>query len=167
MASPTSPLYFTGVSTYSNDFQSIIQRQVAIAKLPVQKLQNDQTDNLNKKQALVALDPAVMTLGSAIAALGTLASSQGVSASSSDSTLVSVVNTGAPSPATYTISNVTSLAAPASETSLAGYVDAAKTTVSNSGHVDLVVGANTFHLDLTANNNLVGLRNAINNAALA
>jgi flagellar hook-associated protein 2 len=43
-------------------------------------------------------------------------------------------------------------------------VDAAKTTVSNSGHVDLVVGANTFHLDLTANNNLVGLRNAINNA---
>ncbi|HEX4595743.1 MAG TPA: flagellar filament capping protein FliD [Bryobacteraceae bacterium] len=161
---PTTPLYFTGVSTYSSDFQSIIQRQVAIAKLPVQKLQNEQADNLNKKQALIALDPSVATLGSAIAALGALASSQGVSASSSDSTLVSVVNTGAPSPATYTISNVTSLAAPASETSNLSYSDPLATPVSNSGHVNLVVGASTYNLDLTANNNLAGLRDAINNA---
>jgi hypothetical protein len=84
----TTPLYFTGVSTYSADFQSIIQRQVAIAQLPVQKLQNQQTDNLSRKQALIALDPAVAGLGSAVVALGILAANQGVSASSSDSTIV-------------------------------------------------------------------------------
>ena len=76
--STTAPLYFTGVSSYSADFQSIIQRQVAIAQLPVQKLQNEQTDNLSRKQAMIAFDPAVATLGSAVAALGTLAANQGV-----------------------------------------------------------------------------------------
>jgi flagellar capping protein FliD len=162
--STTAPLYFTGVSSYSADFQSIIQRQVAIAQLPVQKLQNEQTDNLSKKQALIALNPAIAGIGAAVAALGKLAANQGVSASSSDSTTVSVLNTGAPSPATYKISNITSLAAPASETSVGSYLDSTKTIVSNSGHVDLVVGSNTYHLDLTANNNLVGLQNAINNA---
>jgi len=162
--SPTTPLYFTGVSTYSADFQSIIQRQVAIAQLPVQKLQNEQTDNLSKKQALIALNPAIAGIGAAVAALGKLAANQGVSASSSDSTTVSVLNTGAPTPATYKISNITSLAAPASETSVGSYLDSKKTTVSNCGHVDLVVGSNTYHLDITANNNLVGLQNAITNA---
>jgi flagellar hook-associated protein 2 len=160
----TTPLYFTGVSTYSADFQSIIQRQVAIAQLPVQKLQNEQTDNLSRKQALIALDPAVASLGSAVVALGILAANQGVSASSSDSTIVSVLNTGAPAPGTYKVSNITSLAAPASETSLGSYLDSKNTIVSNSGHVDLVVGSHTYHLDITANNNLVGLQNAINNA---
>jgi flagellar hook-associated protein 2 len=162
--STTAPLYFTGVSTYSADFQSIIQRQVAIAQLPVQKLQNEQTDNLSRKQALIALNPAIASIGAAVAALGTLAANQGGSASSSDSTTVSVLNTGAPTPATYKISNITSLAAPASETSVGSYLDSKKTIVSNSGHVDLVVGSSTYHLDITANNNLVGLRNAINNA---
>ena len=164
MGSVTSPLYFTGISTYSSDFQSIIQRQVSIAQLPVKALQNKQTDNLSKKQALVGLDPAVASLGSAVAALGKLAANQGVSASSSDPSVVSVVNTGASSPATYVISNITSLAAPAAETSVASYLDSQKTAVSNSGHVDLVAGTNTFHLDITANNNLVGLRDAINKA---
>jgi flagellar hook-associated protein 2 len=162
--STTTPLYFTGVSTYSSDFQSIIQRQVAIEQLPIQKLQNEQTDNLSRKQALIALDPTVATLGSAVAALGTLAANQGVSASSSDSTTVSVLNTGAAAPGTYKISNITSLAAPASETSVGSYLDSNNTIVSNSGHVDLVVGSNTYHLDITAHNNLVGLQNAINNA---
>ena len=160
----TTPLYFTGVSTYSSDFQSIIQRQVQIAQLPVQKLQNTQTDNLNKKQALIALDPSVASLASAVTALGKLAANQGVSASSSDSTIVSAVNTGATAPATYTISNITSLAAPAAETSLSSYADAQKTPVSNSGIVNLVVGSNTYKLDITAHNNLAGLRDAINNA---
>src|SRR4029077_17244987 len=143
--STTAPLYFTGVSSYSADFQSIIQRQVALAQLPVQKLQNEQTDNLSKKQALIALNPAIAGIGAAVAALGKLAANQGVSASSSDSTTVSVLNTGAPAPGTYKISDIKSLAAPASETSVGSYVDSKNTIASNSGHVDLVVGSNTYH----------------------
>jgi flagellar hook-associated protein 2 len=162
----TAPLSFTGISTFSNDFQTILQREVAIAQLPIKALQNTQTDNLSKKQALIALDPAVASLGSAVAALGAVAASQGLVASSSDFSTVSVVSTGASTPATYTISNILSLASAASETSLKGYTDSAKTPVSTAGlnQVDLVVGSKTYHLDLTKNNSLTGLRDAINNS---
>jgi flagellar hook-associated protein 2 len=161
----TSPLVFTGISTYSNDFQTILQRAVSIAQLPVKKLQNEQADNVGKKQALIGLDPSVANLGAAVAALGTVAANQGLTATSSDSSIVSVLNTGASSNANYTISNITSLATAASETSLQGYANSATTPVSIAGQnkVDLVVGSNTYHLDLTGKNNLNGLRDAINN----
>src|ERR1700680_1462151 len=161
----TAPLTFTGVSTYSSDLQTILQRAASIAQLPVTALKNTQTDNLNKKAALVSLNPAVASLGSAVAALGSLAANGGgLVASSSDSSTVSVTNTGATSPATYTVSSIQSLATSAWATT--GSFADSKTAVSTSGHVDLTVGSNTYHLDLTGtgNNNLTGLANVINNA---
>ncbi|HYL75801.1 MAG TPA: flagellar filament capping protein FliD [Bryobacteraceae bacterium] len=162
----TSPLVFTGISTYSSDFQTILQRQQQIDQLPIKALQNKQTDNINKKQALVALDPIVGNLGSAVAALGSIAANQGLVATSSDSSTVSIVNTSATSPTNFTISNIQTLATAASETSLKGYADSTTVPVSVAGQnkVDLVVGSNTYHLDLTGKNNLTGLRDAINNA---
>ncbi len=163
-SSVTAPQYFTGVSTYSSDFQSIIQRAVQIAQLQVTPLQNEVTDNTSKITALQGLDPSVAALGSDVAALAALATSRGLSASSSDSSTVSVVNTGATAPGTYTVSNIISLASAASETSLAGY--SATQAVSASGHLNLVVGSKTYSLDLTGSgeNNISGLANAINNA---
>jgi flagellar hook-associated protein 2 len=161
----TGSLTFTGISSYSSDLQTILQRAVSIAQLPVKSLQNHQTDNLNKKAALVALNPAVANLGSAVAALGSLAANGGgLVASSSDSSTVSVTRTGATSPATYTVSSIQSLATSAWATT--GSFADNKTVVSTSGHVDLTVGSNTYHLDLTGtgNNSLTGLANAINNA---
>ncbi len=163
----TGSLFFSGISSYSSDFQSILQRAVSIAQLPIKKLQNEQTDNLSKKQALIALNPAVANLGASVVALGTLAANQGVAASSSDASVVSVTNTGATSPGTYVISEIQSLAKAASETSLAGYANPATTAVSGTGHVDLVVGSNTYHLDLTGKNNLNSLRDAINASGAA
>ena len=103
-------------------------------------------------------------LGSDVAALATVASTQGLSASSSDSSTVSVVNTGATAPATYTISEITSLASAATETSLTGYP--ATQSVSTSGYVNLQVGSKTYSLNLTGSdqNNIGGLANAINSA---
>ncbi len=160
----TAPQYFTGISTYSSDFQSIIQRAVSIEQIPITALQTQETNNLNQKQALVALNPDVAALGSAVASLGTLAANQGVAASSSDSSTVSVTNVGATAPGTYTVSNISSLASTASETSVTGYANAATTPVSQTGQMSLVVGSNTYSLNLTGNNNLNGLMNAINNA---
>jgi len=163
-SSVTAPQYFTGVSTYSSDFQSIIQRAVQIAQLQVTPLQNEVTDNTSKITALQGLDPSVSALGSDVAALAALATSRGLSASSSDSSTVSVVNTGATAPGTYTVSNITSLASAASETSLTGYT--ATQAVSTSGTVSLAVGSKTYSLNLTGagQNNISGLANAINNA---
>src|SRR5260370_36521292 len=73
----TGSLTFPGISSYSSDLQTILQRAVSIAQLPVKSLQNHQTDNLNKKAALVALNPAVANLGAAVAALGSLAANGG------------------------------------------------------------------------------------------
>jgi flagellar hook-associated protein 2 len=162
----SGPLTFTGVSSYSTDLQSILQRANQIAQLPVTALQNTQTDNVNKKAALIALNPAVANVGSAVAALGSLAANGGgLVASSSDSSTVSIANTGATSPATYTISSIQSLAASAWATT-GNFADATTKAVSTSGYVDLTVGSNTYHLNLTGtgNNNLSGLENAINNA---
>jgi flagellar hook-associated protein 2 len=162
-------LVFTGISKYSSDLQSILQRTVSIAQLPAKALQNQQTDNLSRKQALIALNPAVSSLGSAVRALGALAANKGVVASSSDSSTVSVVNTGATGPGTFTVSNILSLASAASETSLSGYADPNVTPVSTAGlqQVDLVVGGTTYNLDLTGANTLTGLRDAINNSGAA
>lgn len=162
----SGPLTFTGVSSYSTDLQSILQRANQIAQLPVTALQNTQTDNVNKKAALIALNPAVANVGSAVAALGSLAANGGgLVASSSDSTTVSIANTGATSAATYTISSIQSLAASAWATT-GNFADATTKAVSTSGYVDLTVGSNTYHLNLTGTgkNNLSGLENAINNA---
>src|ERR1700733_2292372 len=163
-ASTTAPLYFTGLSQFSNDFQSIIQRAVQIADIPVQNLQNEQATNTADENALTALEPTVTALGTDVANLGTLASTQGLSASSSDSSTVTAVNTGATAPATYTVSDITSLASAASETSLQGY--SATQSVSASGLVNLVIGSNTYQLNLTAagDNTVSGLAQAINSA---
>ncbi len=75
-----------------------------------------------------------------------------------------MVNTGATAAASYTVSDVSSLASAASETSLSGYT--ATQAINTSGLVDLVSGANTYQLNLTGpgQNNIAGLAQAINNA---
>jgi len=163
-ASLANPQYFTGLSSFSSDFQSIIQRAVQIADIPVANLQNQQVTVNSEDQALTALEPGVSALGADVTALGTLASTQGLSASSSDSSTVSAVNTGATAPATYIVSDIITLASAASETSLQGY--SATQTVSASGLVNLAIGSNTYQLNLTGagQNNIAGLAQAINNA---
>lgn len=163
-SSVSTPLYFTGVSQYSSDFQSIIQRAVQLAQLPITTLQNEETTNTSKIQALQTLSPEVSAVGSDVAALGTLANNQALGATTSNSSVVTAVNTGATAPATYTLSDITSLASAASETSLAGY--SASQAVSANGTVNLVVGSSTYQLNLTGSgdNNIAYLAQAINNA---
>ncbi|HTS49853.1 MAG TPA: flagellar filament capping protein FliD [Bryobacteraceae bacterium] len=166
MASTSSigSLYFTGISQYSSDFQSILTRGQQIAQLPITALQNEQTANQNKSQALDTLDPLVASVGSAVASLGTLAASGGLSASSSDTSLVSAVSTGSAAAGTYTITDIQSLASAASEMSLTGYANTSTSPVSATGVVNLVAGSQTYQLNISKSNNLTGLMNAINNA---
>lgn len=164
-SSVTAPVTFSGISTYSSDFQSILQRAVSIAQIPIQSLQNQESDNQDKINALQTLNPDVANLGSAVAALGNLVANGGaLQASSSDSSIVSAVNVGATSPGTYTISNIESLASSASATT-GSFGSSATTPVSADGNVQLTVGSKTYNLSLTtATNNLAGLAEAINNA---
>lgn len=163
----TAPLYFTGVSSYSNDFQSIISRQVQIARIPITQLQNRQSDNTQKIQLLEGLESAASALGKSIASLGSIGSSKGLVAGSSDPA-ITATNTGATQATSYRISNIQSLAAPASETSLTGYADSNSTRVSSNGSLQLILGSQTYAITLnSAQNNLVGLRDAINASGAA
>jgi len=169
MGSTTGPLVFTGVSSFSNDFQTILSRQQQLEQIPITALKNRQSDLMQKKQLLITMNPVVSNLASSIAALGSLGANQGLSATSSDDTLVSATNTGAISPASYSITQITSLASPASETSVNPYASSASTPISTAGAntLQLVYGSTTKTITLTsATNNLVGVRNAINNLGI-
>jgi flagellar hook-associated protein 2 len=163
----TTPATLNGISKYATDFQSILTRAVAIARLPVTALQNRDADVLQRETQLSTLGASVGDLGASLFALGTLAHSKALVATSSDSSTVSVQATGASAAASFTISNITSVASAASETSKSGYADSSVTVVSSTGTLNLIVGATNFPIHLIpANNNLVALRDAINVSGL-
>ncbi|MEO8024876.1 MAG: flagellar filament capping protein FliD [Bryobacteraceae bacterium] len=157
-----TPLSFTGVSSYSNDFQTILSRAVSIASLPLKSLQNQDSDLLQQTTQLATLTGAVSRLGSSLATLAGFGDSKALSATSSDPSTVSVTNTAADTAIAYTINEITSLASTASETSLIGYADSQSTPVSSTGTVKLTVGGNTYTIDLSGKNTLAGLRDSIN-----
>ena len=109
-----TPLAFTGISQYSEDLNTVLKRAVSIASLPLTRLQNDTADILSRKSALGSLTAPVASLATAIAALGTIGATRAMLASSSDTTKVAVTYSGATAPATYSISEITSVARAAS-----------------------------------------------------
>ncbi|MBI5085912.1 MAG: flagellar filament capping protein FliD [Acidobacteria bacterium] len=158
------PLVFTGISKFSEDFQTIMKRSVAIASLPVQSLQNDQKTVLEKKAAMADLRSAVGGFGSALEALGTVAAGHALAATSSSAAVTASVTSGASS-GLYQITEITSLASPAVATSAVGYDTAGTTRVSTAADrkVELSVGGTLSSITLTeATDNLTGLRDAIN-----
>lgn len=161
-----SPLTISGVSQFSADFQSIMDRAVKIAALPLQAMQNRDTDALQKKGLLSNLSAAASGFGDSLKALGDVAGRKALGATSSKPSIVSVVNSGASAAATYTIDSVTSISTAASERSLIGYADSASTPVGTTGDFKLVVGSSNFTFTL-ANNTLVGLRDKINDLGAA
>lgn len=159
-----APLVFTGISEFSDDFQTILNRSVAIASLPLVTMQNEQTDLLTKKQLMTELRTVVAALGADVADLGAIGANSALAASSSTATKVSVTLNGATQAGVYTISDITSVAKAASETTSSGYATADETEVSSDGTMELLVGSTTYVVDLTGDgeNNLEGLRDAIN-----
>ena len=162
-ASPFTPLTLNGVSQYSSDLQSVLNRAVAIAQIPITRLQNRDSTVLSQEGALGQLQSTVQGLAGSLTSLGTLASSQALTASSSNSSVATATATGATAPATYMINSVTSVASAASENSLAHYGDSTSAPVSANGSMALVVGSQTYDFTLSpADNNLNGLANQIN-----
>jgi flagellar hook-associated protein 2 len=156
-----TPLTLSGVSQYSSDLQNILNRAVQIAQVPVQQLQNRDSDLLQQKTLLGSLRSTVGDLATSLASLGDIANSKAIAATSSDSSVAIISATAANSAATYTINSVTSTATVASERSLNGYPDSASMPVSSTGQMQLTVGSHPYSFDLAANT-LIGLRDKIN-----
>ena len=157
-----SPLTFSGVSTYSADFQKILDRTVAIASQPIAALQREQTNLFQQKSLATGLQTVVEGLATAIGSLGELGTSKALSGSSSNTSKVTVGSVTANSPATYTISEITSVARGSSATS-SGFPDGGTTAVSSTGTVKFSFNGTDHTITLgTGENTLTGLRNRIN-----
>jgi flagellar hook-associated protein 2 len=159
-----SPLVFTGISRFSADFQTILNRALSIASIPVKQLQNQQLDLLSRKQLLTELRTSVGTLASTLSALGTLGANKSIKATTSHANRVSVQTNGANQTGTHTITEITSVAKAAAETSNSGFATAGTTAVSGTGNLELVVGSATYsRVGMTAEeNNLNAIRDWIN-----
>jgi flagellar hook-associated protein 2 len=163
--SALTPLRFTGISSFSEDFQAILNRASQIAALPIKHMQNEQANLITKKQSLTALNTNLSSLTSAVRTLGELGENQGLSLTSSNTSKVSVINNGIDTATTYTISDITSVATAASETTVSGLPSSNADAVDGDGILQLVAGANTYSIDLsTHGNHLDGLAQAINAA---
>ncbi len=158
-----TPLSFTGVSSFSDDFQTILSRSVSIASLPAQILQNEQQDVLNKKVLMTDLRSAVSTLAGTLGTLSGLRSGGALSATSSGYAVGVTTSSGA-APGVYQISDITSLASQAIATSTLGLATQDATAVSSGDHqLQLVVGGTSYTVALTAEtDNLAGVRDAVN-----
>lgn len=158
------PLSFTGISTFSDDFQTILERSVAIASVPVESMQYQQADLLTRKQLLTNLESVVADLAASLKTLGGLGESRALAATSSHSAIVTATVDETAQAGAYQITQITSVAKAASETTAAGLATADQTAVSADGLLELVVGSEVYTIDLTAEgaNNLEGLRDAIN-----
>lgn len=159
-----SLLVFTGISRFSSDFQTILSRALSISSIPVRQLQNEQSNLIGKKQLLSDLRTSVGTLASTVASLGTLGASKSITAISSNSARVSVQVNGANQTGTHTITDITSIAKAATETSITGFATADAGTVSGSGDLQLVVGTQTYNKTAipAGENNLTAVRDWIN-----
>ena len=165
IAALLAPQTFVGVSQYSSDLQSILTRAVQIAQLPVTALQSQEATLVSKVAALGNLQGYVNSVAQSLNSLSTLAGNRALSATSSDSSVVTATVNGNITPTTYTITNLTSVASAASETSKNSYPDGNKTAVSPSGTMELRLGDQTATIHLGgATNNLAGLAQAINSA---
>jgi hypothetical protein len=105
-SSALTPLSFTGVSNYASDFQSVINRAVSIAQLPITALTNQQSDIASEEQLASGIQSAVASLATTVTNLGELGTNGGLTGSSSNTSLVQVNNTSMTSPASFQISSI-------------------------------------------------------------
>lgn len=73
LGSASSTTYFNGMSTYSSSLNSAISREVQIADLPIQLLQNDVNDLTNQTTELQTLSTDFTSVQSAVSSLATAA----------------------------------------------------------------------------------------------
>ncbi len=141
------PISFTGISRFSENFQTILERAFTVANLPVKNLQTEQTVILGRQSELAAVQDDVQALQQVFSQLGILAAQGASTASSSDTSVATIQLTGAPDPIDFDVV-VTSAAAAAQETTSTGLTDKDATGLSADGIYELTLGSETTTIDL-------------------
>jgi flagellar hook-associated protein 2 len=158
-----TPLTFSGVSSYSADFQTILKRVVTIASFPLTQLNNERSDVASRRQLTTELNSSVKLLGTQLENIAKVADNRAVTATSSNTAKLSIDSINTDIITNYSITDVTSIARAASETSVASFANSGSTQVSTTGTMKLTVGSSVYDFTLDpGKNNLLGLRDKIN-----
>src|SRR5919206_3885278 len=151
MSTTISPV-FTGVSKFATDLQSVIDRAVGIASLPLKQLQNQLTDLTSRSTALSGLTSKFEALQTAMQNLSDASGPGGLSGSSSDPASVSVSVSGAIAPDTYTIEilDTGAYSSSVSSATLPAITDPSSASISSSSEFTLTVNGKTWSLSPAA-----------------
>jgi flagellar hook-associated protein 2 len=145
MSSSTSGI-FTGSSQFSNDFQQVISRAVAIASLPMQQMQTRVADLQSQSSEVTALNTNFTAIQAAVTNLQSALGLGSYSGTSSVSTVASVSLSGTPSAGTYSleVDGLGSCARGMTNDGLGTVSDPAKSSISESSSFSLSVGSSVY-----------------------
>jgi flagellar hook-associated protein 2 len=174
-SSSAATTYFSGMSNYSQDLNQAISREVQIAELPIQLLQNNVNDMTNQVQTLQSLDNNDITpVQNAITSLASAAGNMLSASVSGPAVATATLGSGA-TVGSYSL-QVTNLGSysdalsvdPSPANGLPTVTDPSKNSISSSGSYTLTVTVGTA-APTTASisysgGNLNGLAQAIDNA---
>ena len=159
------PISFVGISKFSENFQTILERTFTVANLPVKNLESDRSLIGERKSELGKLATDLRALRDVFASLGTLGAAGLTNVSTSDANVALASSTGSPAPIELDV-EVTSQATKARETALIGLSDMDASPLPGDGIYMLTLGGTTTTIDLSASveydNTLTGLRDALN-----
>ncbi|MBV9762550.1 MAG: flagellar filament capping protein FliD [Acidobacteriaceae bacterium] len=85
-----TPLTFTGQSTYSAQFQQVIDKAVQIQEIPLDGMADQASSDQSRQSALESLDQALSNLQTAVTGLQSAVGSQALAATVSDNSVASV-----------------------------------------------------------------------------
>ena len=164
--STTNSAIFSGTSRFTNDFQQVITRAVAIASLPITNLTNIKTGLSSQATEVTALESKFTSLQTAIGNLSNATGLSSLTTSVSDVGIASVSLSAGASPASYSL-QVQSLGAfsnSLSSGSLSRVSDPTSQNLTTSPSFTVTVNGTTTRITPTANN-LNSLVSALNNTA--
>jgi flagellar hook-associated protein 2 len=154
---------FSGNSRFAVDFQSVIERSVAIASLPLQQLNDTKTLLSSQSTAVTALDTKFAALQKAIEGLESTARDHAFGVSVQDQSILGATVSSNATEGTYTL-EVTSLGAYSvslSSDGLTTVTDPASQSLSTAPSLSLTVDGQTFEVT-PESHSLIGLAAAIN-----
>ena len=141
------------------DLEALVQNLVAAEARPIQLLESRKVDIDLKISGFGQIQGALSDFQTAVAALNTAEAFRGVSASSSDETVL----TAGANPSAVTGSNVVEVTQLAQNNKFGTQSFTNEDEVIGTGQLSFTVGAETFTVDITSENNtLAQIRDAIN-----
>ncbi len=164
--STSSSSIFSGTSRFSNDFQQVISRAVAIASLPLTQLTNGKSTLSKQATEVTTLQSKFSALSTALSTLSSSTGSSSLSATVSDTGIarVSLADGATPSSFSLEVQNLGTYTNALSSATSGRISDPSTQNLSTASSFVLTVNGTATRITPTSNT-LSGLASAINDTA--